>query len=289
MQKQLCLVLLKNKYDRLTKAERKLADYVLAASEEVLSLSAAELAKKSGTASSAVIRFCKTLGFSGYKEFKLSLAAELANQKTASFLPSHITREDDALSAFQKTFVSGIHALQNTYEMLDKVTVIKAVDMLYQAKQICFFGVGTSATIAIDAQYRIMQLGYPASCATDVLYMQVAAQNLVTGDVAIAISHSGQTDATTEALKTARKNGAFTIALTSFKDSTICRYADLVLNVYAEENSFDIEAVSARIAHITMLDAVMVALALKDYDKAAAHLEKRNIARQKIMRKELSE
>lgn len=52
---------IKRLYCNLTTAERKIATYVIESPQEVTGLTVHQLAEKCGVASSAVIRFCKTI------------------------------------------------------------------------------------------------------------------------------------------------------------------------------------------------------------------------------------
>ena len=75
-----------------------------------------------------------------------------------------------------------------------------------------------------------------------------------------------------------RKAGADTIAITSYNNSPICRYADVVLAIYSDEARYPIEAVSARIAHIAVLDAICVALSLEQtYQRTMEHVKSMNL------------
>lgn len=284
MEKKLCLALIQNKYRSLTNAGKKIADYIVSNSKEVLNMNVAELAIQAGVAGSAVIRLCKALGFKGYSDFKLCLAMELTELNKDIILPA-VKSDDSTAAVFEKVFNSSIKTLKDTLEMLDTKSINKAVDALLNAEHIYFFGVGTSSTIAMDAQYRIMQLGYSAASATDILFMKVAAMNMKKGDVAVGISHSGRTMATIETMKLAKNSGATTIVITSYKDSPICEYADIVINIYSDEIRYPVEAVSARIAHISVLDAVVVALSVRTYDTSIKRLKKTRYVLESIRQK----
>ena len=283
MNAQPCLTVVRNRYTSLTRAEKKIADHVLKFPEEALGATVTSLAAACGVAPSAVNRFCKTLEFDGFPDFKLSLAMELGTRDAApeDVLPA-VRRDDSVSDVFEKVFQSGVRTLQYTQRMLDMHVLNEIVGLLDSAGRIFIFGVGTSATIASDAQYRLMQLGYDASCSSDILYMRVAAMQLAPGDVAIAISHSGETRATIDTLKTARERGAAAIALSSYSKSSLCALADHSIVAYSDEQTYPVEAVSARIAHICILDAIMAALFVRRYDSAAEHLKDRNFALKEI-------
>ena len=61
-------------YNNLTKSGRKAADYIFAHRVEAQYMSITALAEECGVAEATISRFCRTLGFSGYNDFKLALA-----------------------------------------------------------------------------------------------------------------------------------------------------------------------------------------------------------------------
>ena len=269
-----CLAAVRNQYCALTRIERQIADYVLSNSGAVVGMNVAQLAAAAGTAGSAVIRFCKSLGYSGYSQFRLALAQELA-ASPAPLPPPLKAGESPALLA-QKVFDSSIRTLRNTAAMLDPAALEKLLDALSQAKRICTFGVGTSAAIAEDAHYRFLQLGCPASCYTDILFMSIAALNMKPKEVAFAVSHSGRTEATLEAMRLAKAQGAVTAAITSYRASPLAQLVDYPLVAYADETTYPVEAVSARLAHLCLLDVLATGLALRGGPAAAKRLAHKN-------------
>lgn len=268
---QACQARIQNAYARLTPVERRIADYVLTHREQVVEMTAGEMAKAVGVAASGVIRFCQKLGYQGFSQMKINLAAQIEPQ-TDLIMPA-VGPDDDTDTVFAKVFQSSIKTLKDTLALMDRFAIGQAVQMMQQASRIEFYGVGTSAVIAMDAYYRLMRIGYPAFCATDSQIMRVSATQLEPGQVAVGISHSGRTAETIESLRSAREQGARTLVITSYRDSPICQVADLVLCVYSDEARYPIEAVSARIAHIALLDTLCVALALKQYDRTIEHVK----------------
>lgn len=269
MSKKTCILTIKNKYLNLTNVEKKIADYVLANTESVLSMSTGDLATHIPVAKSAVVRFCKTIGFTGYSEFKIALAMELSKNKQLNYVP-YIHPEDTSANILEKIFSANVKTLHDTLEKLDRGMLQKAVDSLHNAKNIYIYGIGTSSGIANDFQYRLIQLGYTAFCFTDVPSMKISTMNIKEGDVAIGISNSGRTVATIEALKLAAENGAETICLTSFADSPITKSSHYPIVIFSDEIQYPIEAISARIAHISVLDTLAISLSALHYEETIA-------------------
>lgn len=264
---KLCLITIKNKYEDLTKTEKRIADFVLKNSSKVVQMTADELAAFAECAKSAVVRFCKSVGFKGYSDLKLALAVELSKNKKLNYVP-YIYPEDNASNILDKVFSANVKTLHDTARKINRKALQKVVDLLADAGKIYVYGVGTSTVLVNDFQYRLMTLGFNAMRFTDVTFMKTSSLSIREGDVAIGISHSGRTVATVDALKLARKNGAKTVCITSFSGSPITKESDYTIEVFSDEINYPVETTSARIAHFSVIDAITIALSAKDYEKA---------------------
>lgn len=264
-----------NCYHSLTDTEKNIADVVLLMPADVVKMTAKELADRSGTVPSAVVRFCKSVGVKGFSDFKISLSADLGGKTpTAGMLP--VSEGDSSQQVFSKVFASGINTLEDTLSMINFSQTETIVQLLQQASRVVFFGVGTSSVIAMDAQYRFAQLGMPTSACTDILFMNVTAANLKKGDVAVGISHSGSTKATVDALRRAKKAGAATVAISSFAHSRLAEECDHRIIAFSDDKNYPVEAVSARIAHMCIMDALMMSLATRNYGALQKRIGERN-------------
>ena len=98
------------------------------------------------------------------------------------------------------------------------------------------------------------------------------------GEVAVGISYCGHTRDTVESLWLAHENGASTIALTGYPDSELCRNADFVLCAPPENIPYlaDGAITSTRNSLICLLDALIIALACRDYDASIERIHRRN-------------
>ncbi len=269
------LIKIQNLYNSLTTVEKNIANVVLSKPNEVINMTVTELAEISNTAPSAITRFCKSIGVGGFTKLKLILSAETA-QLSSFDTPLIVSEEDDTTKIFNDVFKAGINTLQNTFSMMDFTEIEQILDIISKAKRIVCFGVGTSSVIAIDACYRFSQLGIVASYCTDILFMSVTAANLRKGDVAICISHSGSTKATINAMNYAKEAGAVTVGITSFMNSIIASESDYSVIAFSDEHRYPVEAVSARMAHICIIDAFMMGLAKKKHKNLQNYILTRN-------------
>lgn len=251
--------------------ERKIADFILENPEKIVDMTIAQFAANAGVAESSIVRFCQMLDLKGFTQLKINLARNITPE--ANLIYGDIRNTDSVEEVIQKVFASSIRVLENTSRFLNTADFKKAIEWLKNAKKIEFYGVYTSSVIARDAYNRLHRIGYPAYAATDPYEAKISASLLGKTDVAVGISHTGRTKDTIEILELARDSGASTIAITSSPKSPITEIADISLVICSEEQQIFQEAVTSRIAHIALLDAICVCLGLLNYDEASRRIE----------------
>ena len=136
-------------YNRLSYSEKIFADYVLANKCKVVYMSIKELADTMGIASSTIIAATKKLGYSGLKEFKISLASEPTNSTDHMVVPS--SQMQQGPNIFKEVVYSNISALEETFNTLSYSLIEQAASLLLSAGTIHIYGIGTSAILAREA------------------------------------------------------------------------------------------------------------------------------------------
>jgi RpiR family carbohydrate utilization transcriptional regulator len=250
----------------LSEAERRVADAVTESPEDAVRIPVRLLAQRIGVGEATIIRFCRSLGFGGLRDFKLALAAEtLAPHR---IIHDAISPRDDLREIVTKVFGSDMQALADTLAILDAEAFARAVDALLPATRIEFYAIGSSVPVALDAHYRLLRIGLPVTVATDPHMQALSASQLPPGAVAFAISHIGRSAEVRLALVKARGAGATTILLTSHAHTPLNEYADIELITASPSSTLRPEAVASRIAHLALIDALSVALATRRPNQA---------------------
>lgn len=256
----------------LRTAERRVADYLLAHSSEVIRFSITELAERSGVSEATVVRLSRKLGFSGFQELKIRIAQDLVSP--AQQIHEDVSPTDDGATVRAKVFGATAAALASTEQVVEVEALEAAAEAIHRASEVVFFAVGLSTWVASDAAERFTKLGILTQSLHDSHAQVTKAALLGPGAVAVGVSHSGSTRDTVRSLQLAQECGATTICITSFGRSPITRVADIHLFTSARETAFRTEAMSSRIAQLAIIDTLFVLVALKRYDLAT-----RNIAR----------
>jgi DNA-binding MurR/RpiR family transcriptional regulator len=256
---------------------RQVAEYVLADTNGTATLTVTELASATGVSEATVIRFCKAIGFTGYPQLRLALAAEAGRaqgaERNGRVVGSDIGPGDDLARVVEKIAFADARAVEETGAQLDIVVLERVVEALARAPRVDLYGVGASAFVALDFQQKLHRIGRVTFAWSDVHVALTSAALLGPGDVAIGISHTGTTIDTVDALSEARSHGATTVALTNFPRSPIARAAEHVLTTAARETTFRSGAMASRLAQLTVVDCLFVGVAQRTYSQTLAALD----------------
>jgi RpiR family carbohydrate utilization transcriptional regulator len=255
----------------LNKSERKVAEAILSDPESATGSSIASLAKRANVSEPSVNRFCKRFNTAGFPDFKLKLAKSLVSG--VRFVNRNVDPNDTVESYTPKIFDSTINDLALIRDSIDHSVVNAVVDQLIQAKRVYFFGLGTSGSVARDAENKFFRFNLPVSFHDDVLMMRMLASTGSAGDVFFVISHTGRTKEIIDIAEIASNNGATIIALTSSL-SPLTAVSSIALEVDVPENTDEYMAMTSRIVHLVVLDVLATGFTLRRGPDFLPHLEK---------------
>ena len=262
---------IQNRLGELNKAERKVAEVILAAPQQATRYSIATLAQEARVSEPTVNRFCRSFGVSGYPELKMQLAQSLASG--AAYVSRAVEADDGPEAYTSKIFGSAISSLDSACKQLDPQLVSHAVDLLIQARQIHFFGLGASASVALDAQHKFFRFNLAVSAHSDVLMQRMLASVAHTGDLFVIISYTGRTRELVEVARLARQNGASVLGLTA-AGSPLAKASTLSLNIPLPEDTDIYMPMTSRIIQLTVLDVLATGMTLRRGVDFHPHLRK---------------
>lgn len=269
-----CLIKVKGVINELSNAEKKVASYILESPFEISKLSIGELAEKSGASEATVVRFCRILGYSGYKDFKIDITRDMVYlEKQDNHKYSDIELGDDIKTIVRNVSYNNKKAIENTVDIICYEDMKKAIEVLDKANRIEFYGVGASHIIALDAFQKFSRINKIVNAHIDTHIQVTSAANLSKGDVALAISYSGETKDIYDAITTAKNSGATTISITKYGNNSISELCDINLYVATPEIAIRSGATSSRIAQLNIIDILFAGVASRNFDKVEKYLE----------------
>ncbi|MGC6177760.1 MurR/RpiR family transcriptional regulator [Lacrimispora sp. 38-1] len=249
------LTKIRAEYNQFTKAEKKVADYILQNYREVLFMSITDLAEACEVGDTSVFRFCKTLELKGYQEFKMQLSLSLHDETTGQGrLEGDISLKDSFAEVSRKVLNTNMSALEETYSLLNEESFDRVIQCLHEAKRICFFGVGASMLSAMKAANKFLRIEPKVSCVSDSHMQAMVASMMGEGEVAVIFSYSGATKDTIHVAELAKKAGAATICITRFVKSPLTSFSDVTLLCGANEGPLQGGSTSSEISQLFLID-----------------------------------
>ncbi|QGH36231.1 SIS domain-containing protein [Gracilibacillus salitolerans] len=244
-------------YSDLTKSEKKVADYIKETGKDIIYHSVQEVTQSVGVGDATVIRFCKKIGFEGFQELKLQIATEDFSHKTPTF--------ESYIDMIQNNFKE---AIDKTITLIDDEVLNKAIDTIVHAQRILIYGVGASGIAAQEAQASFLRVGRNVKAVTDSQFQAMESATLGDKDVVIALSLSGRTKDTLDAISIAKKSNATVIAITNYALSPIAQLSDIVVSTAMKESLIDGGSLSAKVSQLFIIDILTTGFALKNKEKS---------------------
>ena len=268
---------IKSSFNSFHASEALIANCIISDPFAVSQMNISQLADFSTTSVASVVRFSKAMGYKGYPEFRMALVGEVSrlglNNSTVSELDSGITIEDSIEEIIRKIALADSRAIQTTAERLDVESFKNVVDIWDKAPTIGIFGLASSGYVAMDLQLKLNRQGKNAVAWRDAHTALTSVSLLNTGDCLVAISHSGTTLDVVEVIEEFKSRGVKIILITNAIRSTATVVADIVLHTSARETTFRSGATSSRIAQLTVVDCLCVALAQRNWSGTKSALD----------------
>lgn len=258
--------------------EQNIIRFVLENPEQAIALSIHEMAAKTYSSAATVLRLCRKLGLSGYKDFRLHLSYELAlRKKSQEEERKEVTHLDSLAEIVEKITYKNIVSLEDSLALIDYATLERVVDLICESKNVVLFGVGSSLFVAKDAYLKLLRLGKPCAVNEDWHTQLVQARNMGPQELGIVISYSGQTTEMLECIKAMKENHVPVVSITRYANSPIAQLCDFNLYVAANESIFRSGAMSSRISQLNLIDIVYTAYASRSYEESLRKLSKTHI------------
>lgn len=259
----------------MTRSMQRVAEAVAEDPAGCAALTVTGLAELTGTSEATVVRTARILGYPGYRDLRLALAGLAAHQESgrSPSVTADIAVDDPISEVVAKLAYDEQQTLADTAAGLDVGQLSASVTALATARRIDIYGVGASCLVGMDLQQKLLRIGLIVHAHADPHLAITNAVQLRSGDVAIAITHSGKTSDVIEPLRAAFDRGATTIAITGRPDGPVTQYADHVLTTStARESELRPAAMSSRTGQLLVVDCLFIGVAQRTYETAAPAL-----------------
>lgn len=174
--------LIQNAMPELSKSERRIAEYLLRYPHDIRRFPCDSIANSCNTSRSAVIRFCKKLGYQGYSELRYAFQTQPGVASIES--PTHGKTSLDH-------YADCIQELRNTISP-EKISEI--AELIFHANRVVIFGLDHSFLSAQQMAFRLNRIHIDSHPIADSSIMGNYANILKQGDLILIFSISGRKD-----------------------------------------------------------------------------------------------
>lgn len=258
---------------KLAVQEQKVADYVKEHLNDISAMTIGDLAEKCSVSKPTVVRFCRSLGCEGFRDFKLRLAQNIAVSAQYLFGAPGV-EGSDADAAIDQVLGAMFATLDIMRRQIDTEKLEAARDACLDKRQVLFSGIGGgSSFVAQEASNRFFRLGIPSFFTNDSYVLQMRAAALGADDVLFLVSASGEADAIVAAAEVANGYGATTICITR-PNTRLASASQITLLTDLPEDSDIYKPTASRYAHLAIVDALAMTVAQEMTDETKENLRR---------------
>lgn len=242
----------------LAPPKRELIRPVIENPGDFLFLSIRALAEKLGTDTATTLRIVRTLGFSGYPEFRRYLhEVTIANATSLQSMLSSPSKDSDIPSHVRDSLIQDQKNLAGLRSSLDVEQLGRLAKRIWSARRIVLVGGDLAASVISYLEYHLTMLGLPVFAATTPGRTVVLLRTADKDDVVIAISFHRGLRQTVEGAKQAKSKGAFCVAITDTLVSPLIRFSDECLFTSVGTHHFG----DSYVAPIALINVLLAACA----------------------------
>ena len=265
------LIRMEEKYKKMSKGQKRLADYVTENYDKAVFLTAARLGEVVGVSESTVVRFATQLGYKGYPGFQKALE-ELVRNKLNSIQRMEVTYGRISQSEILETVLqSDIEKIKLTLTGIDQKAFELAIDTILSAKRIYVVGIRSCAPLASFLCFYLNLVCENVTAVNTNSSSEIFEQliRINEEDVIIGISFPRYSMRTLKALEFASNRKAKVITQTDSVHSPMNLYSSC--NLIARSDMASI--VDSLVAPLSVINALVVALCMKKQKEVVNTLE----------------
>jgi len=246
--------------DSFFESERKIGNYIIQHTAEVVDMTVGELAQACGVSDASVSRFCKKINMKGFHHLKITLAKEISEKGIEEEEVSNHISVNDIEQSLKNILANKVTEITQTVSIMDAKQLSEILNKLNMARTVQFFAVGNTIPVAIDGAFKLNQIGIPAVSGT-IWETQIGyTYNMTAEDVVIAISNSGESTAVLRALEAAKSAGATTLSITNSEKSSAAQLSDYHITTATREKLFLDGYCFSRVSATTVIEILYLFL-----------------------------
>ncbi|MCI8583783.1 MAG: MurR/RpiR family transcriptional regulator [Dorea sp.] len=249
----------------LTKTQQTIADFVLDHSSDACFMTSTEIADRLDVSESSVIRFARSLGYTGFMDFQKNLRKEY--QEQVHHISNAITVPSQRMAQINKVGISGDYLKQHFTNVISNIeemfsnnslhTFEDAADIIVKSKQKYITATRGDTALADYASLYLKHM-VPNVISTSSACMSPVDQllNICKEDCLLIFGFPRYSTLDHITVRMAKDAGAKIIVVTDKPSSLLAQYASVLITVPVDSNSFNNSLVAAQFTTECLLEAV---------------------------------
>ena len=250
---------IEEKYKKMSKGHKRIADYISQNYDKAAFMTANKLGNKVGVSESTVVRFADSLGYDGYPQLQRAIQDVIRNKLTTVQL-IEMTGELSEQEVLSKVLKSDMDNIRNTLAEIDPAVFDEVVSAILSADKVYIMGMRSAAPLSQFMGYYLdfmMRNVRTVNSGISDVFEQLI--HITDKDVFIGISFPRYSNRTIDGMRFAASRGAKCIAITDSSTSPLCQLSDLALCAKSNMTSF----VDSLVAPVSVANALIVAIGIK--------------------------
>lgn len=250
-------------YSSMTQVQKRIADFILKNPEFVVKGSISDLASATDVKSEAsIVRFYRTLGYDGYKDFKIQIAQELAGQ-VFYHSSEDINMYDSVAEIKRKVFSGTISHASDCMRQDDTEAYEQASELILNANRIILLGYGAASAIASYAHFRLLELGINVHFSPDPHMNAPMLAQPNPGDLIFCLSKSGETLDLLRPLEQLPEGSCKILSITNSEDSPLAAMSDVVIATHTDGVNLLTDAMNTRTVQMLVVDTLFSIVSIR--------------------------
>lgn len=270
MTKENIFTKLKDNIKKLTKSERKVANYIIKEPTEVMFDSINELSKSVGTSTTTIMRLSTKMGYSGYTELQRNVQEVIKDGKAPQARLTSNLKNIEKENLCTETINHYATQLNQFSNQIDESTLNNAVKLIENAKKICCTCVRSGLPAGQYFSQNVNRIkGNCNLIIADVSDWVDEVVSMGPDDVLVAISYQRYAKRINDFVKIAKEQNIKIIIITDTYSSPLVDYADVIIPCDSNSLAFHNSPILSLIA----IDYIINSLAIKESSKDTNRLD----------------
>lgn len=261
--------------DAFSKSELKIAQFILDQPQEVLEMTAQQLAAAAESSSASVIRLCKRLKVYGFPQLKIELSADLSGGELSRKIQPEVRENEEIHSIKERLLLNAQTSLAETVEELADEQITRLTQLVAQTRRLLVFGAGTSNLVAQDIVQKWGRVGTMVVAYNNLNELLPVLANANEQDILWVISNSGESPEAIHAAQIAKEQQVPIITMTKKGSTTVSELGDIAIHTSQPiELPGKIAATDSLMLQLMAIDIIFYDFVSKHYESSISRLDR---------------